>query len=279
MRLPINMLSTLPFTFGIPLIGRAAAANWPLVEALLDLTLASVRAQTDQQFAIVIAGHDRPRADWADPRITFLQADWPARDPRSDNLDSGRKKHEISQFVLRRGGGLLMFLDADDWIDTRLVETARAMIGPEHVGGIVETGYATDLRSLRVAPLPHPQVFDLAFHRVCGSCTIARLDPGESDPLYRDPSSILHDHHRWIETARAHGADFVRLPVKGNYLINTSENHSERHGPFAEWRQSFTDRVNRASVPLGRDLAARFGLTLEDIRRVSALAAHGLEKA
>ena len=32
-----------PFTFGIPLIARAATRDWPLVEALLDLTLTSVR--------------------------------------------------------------------------------------------------------------------------------------------------------------------------------------------------------------------------------------------
>jgi hypothetical protein len=35
------------------------AQNWPLVEALIDLTVTSVRAQTDPNFHI-IAGHDRP---------------------------------------------------------------------------------------------------------------------------------------------------------------------------------------------------------------------------
>ena len=67
-----------PFTFGIPLIARAATANWPLVEALLDLTLTSVRGQTDSDFRIVIAGHDRPETAPDDTRTTFIAADWPA---------------------------------------------------------------------------------------------------------------------------------------------------------------------------------------------------------
>jgi hypothetical protein len=94
-----------PFTFGIPLIARASARHWPLTEALLGLTLASVQAQTDQDFRVVIAGHDRPDLPSADGRVRFLEADWPAEPVRPDNLDSGRKKHAISRFVREGGGG------------------------------------------------------------------------------------------------------------------------------------------------------------------------------
>jgi hypothetical protein len=94
-----------PFTFGIPLIARSASRNWPLVEALLELTLTSVRSQTDQDFQIVIAGHDRPDLSLDDLRTTFIAADWPAEAVRADNLDSGQKKHAINQRVLARGGG------------------------------------------------------------------------------------------------------------------------------------------------------------------------------
>ena len=133
-----------PFTFGIPLIARAAAGNWALVEALLDLTLTSVRAQSDPDFRIVIAGHDWPQIPLDAERTTFIPAGWPAEPVRPDNLDSGRKKHVIEQHVLANGGGLLMFLDADDWVDIRLVETARRMIGPNHVGGLIDrVGYHT----------------------------------------------------------------------------------------------------------------------------------------
>lgn len=185
---------------------------------------------------------------------------------RADNLDSGRKKHAISTCVLERGGGLLMFLDADDWVDIRLVEAARAAIAPHHIGGLVVEGFATDLRRLRAAPIPHPRIFEGEFHRVCGSSTVARLSPSESDPLRRDPHSIMHEHYRWLEVAQEHGVAVARLPVKGNYVINTSANHSERHGPFADWRQTFTDAVGSEGTCIDDGFLARFGLSLRRLR-------------
>jgi hypothetical protein len=162
-----------------------------------------------------------------------------------------------------------MFLDADDWVDVGLVATARTMIGPGHIGGLVDSGFATDFRNLRSAAIPHPGIFDGEFHRVCGSSTVARLKPDDPDPLRRDPCKVLHEHYRWIEVARECGADLVRLPVSGNYVINTSENHSEVHGPFARWRRAFTEAVSREGNDIGEPFAARFGLRFEQIRAVS----------
>jgi hypothetical protein len=231
------MYSACSFTFCIPLMPRAAARDWQLVEALLGLTLASVRAQTDRNFRVIIAGHDRPRCIPADDRFMFLKSDWPAEAPDSRNCDAGRKKYALKEAVLQEGGGLLMYLDADDWIDARLVETARRAIGPEHVGGIVDTGFAIDFRNLTVTPLPHPRVFAGGFHRLCGSSVVARMRPQDSDAFRRDPWSMIVSHHEWIEAARAQEAAVARLPVAGGYLINTSENHSELYGPYAEWRR------------------------------------------
>ena len=143
------MGSTIPFTFGIALVPRANARDWPLVEALLDLTLASVRAQTDPDFRVLLACHDRPRLRWDDPRVELVEAGWPVEPPDPHNDDSGRKKHALNDLVLARGGGLLMLLDADDWVDTRLVEAARAAVGPDVVGAVVEDGLAVDFRTLR----------------------------------------------------------------------------------------------------------------------------------
>jgi hypothetical protein len=258
-----------PFTFGIPLIARAAARDWGRVEALLALTLASLRAQSDPDFRIVIAGHDRPRAAFGDDRLVFLEAEWPAAPVRSDNLDSGRKKYAINAHVRDGGGGLLMFVDADDWVDVHLVATARARIGPRHSGGLIAAGYAVDFRELRAAPLPHPRIFRGGFHRLCGSSTILRLAPEDPDPLRRDPYRALHEHYRWIEVARAHRLRVARLPVCGGYVINTAENHSEIHGPYADWRRDFTRRVGREGTAIDAAFATCFGLTLERIRAAS----------
>jgi hypothetical protein len=258
-----------PFTFGIPLIARAATRNWRLVEALLDLTLTSVRGQTDPDFRIVIAGHDRPDTAPDDARITFIAVDWPAEAVRSDNLDSGRKKHAINELVRHSGGGLLMFLDSDDWVDVRLVETARAVIGPNHLGGLIGSGFATDFRNLRRIVVPHPAIFNGEFHRLCGSSTVARLRPEDPNPLRRDPYKLLHEHYRWIEVAREYGAELMRLPVSGNYVINTTQNHSEIHGPFARWRRSFARCVSREGVEVDDTFLIRFGLRFAQVRSIS----------
>jgi hypothetical protein len=155
-------------------------------------------------------------------------------------------------------------------VDRRLVETARAMIGPDHLGGLIETGFGTDIRSLVVAPIPNP-AFAGEFHRLCGSSTIARLTPGHTDLLRRDSFRVMHEHYRWIEVAGEQGAALAHLPVAGNYLINTSQNHSENYGPFARWRQDFTNAVRREGKPIDDTFLARFGLPLASVRAVSDL--------
>ena len=264
------MASPVPFHFGIALTPRVAAGNWAVVEALLDLTLASVLAQTDADFRVVLMGHDRPRTAMdGDPRLTYVAADWPVRDTGPHNDDSGRKKHAINDLVLARGGGLLMLLDADDWVGRHTVAVARAAIGPDHVGGLSARGAIIDFQTLRAAPLPHGGVFPEPFHRLCGSSTVAMLRPGAVSPIRRDPFAVLRSHHRWVEVAREHRASLADLPVAGAYLVNTSENHSEVHGPHGDWRRGLTAAVNREGRPLDDALAARFGLSAARVRAAS----------
>jgi hypothetical protein len=248
------------FIFGIPLLPRACAGDWRRIEELLELTLASVFAQTDQDFKVLIAGHDKPRLDLCDPRIEFLEADWPAGQVRADNLDRGRKTWLINRRVVESGGGLLMLLDADDWVERELVAASRACIAPDHAAGLIETGYAIDFGNLRAAAIPDPVVFPEAFHRICGSSSVLQVRPDSSAPLLSNPYAVLHEHYRLPEVAAEHGAHLGILPVAGGYLINTCENHSENYGPFAGWRAQFTAAVNRHGFPVDANFTARFGI-------------------
>ena len=260
-----------PFTFGIALVPRALARNWTLVETLLNLTLASVRAQTDAKFRVIIAGHDRPRTNMdGDPRMSFLPADWPVQETGPNNDDSGRKKHAINDYVLAQGGGLFMLVDADDWVDRDTVAAARARIGPEHVGGLIQAGAILDFQSQRMAALPHPGIFPGAFHRLCGTSTVALLRPDEADPGRRDPFSILRSHHQWLEVAQEYGLQLANLPISASYLINTSENHSDIHGPHLAWRRTLTAAVNGQGRVLDDTLAAPFGLSAASVRAAAA---------
>jgi hypothetical protein len=90
--------------------------------------------------------------------------------------------------------------------------------------------------------------------------TVARLVASCRDPLRRNPRAVLHEHFRWPEAACEHGARVVLLQVYGSYVINTAENHSELHGPFAAWRLDFGTRAGCEGRALDADFAARFGL-------------------
>ena len=72
-----------------------------------------------------------------------------------------------------------------------------------------------------------------------------------------------------MEVAAAHGAGLMRLPVSGAYLVNTGENHSDVHGPYAAWRRGFIERVNRVGRDLDAETAARFGQNIELLRPAS----------
>ena len=252
-------MSAEPFTFGIPLIARAVASDWRLVEALLALTLRSLAGQSDRDFRVVVAGHDKPGLDDAAVPFDFLRVGWPVEAVRGDNLDRGRKVQAINEAVLAAAGGLLMFVDADDWIDTRLVATARATIAPGQVGGTIVRGWAVDPHGGRALPIPHA-AFGQSFDRLCGSSVVARLDPLGGDALHRDPYAVLHEHYRFTELVGECGASCGLLDVEGAYVVNTTANHSEVHGPFAAWRRTFNDQVTRDGVPMDDRFLFRFGL-------------------
>lgn len=257
-------MTQVPFTFAVAVMARTTARAWSVVEALLGLTLRSVLGQTDQEFRVLLAGHDRPGCLPRDQRIEFHEVDWRVEAPGPHNDDGGRKKHLLNDVVLKRGGGYLMWLDADDWVDRRTVEITRAAMG-ERIGGVITTGLAIDIQTLKAAALPDGRIFGSDFHRVCGSSTIARLRPEDADPLRRDPFTHLRSHHRWIEEAEARGAELARLSLTGGYLINTSENHSDLYGPHVDWRRGFTRAVNRFGAVLDGATLDGFGLNMDHL--------------
>lgn len=262
------------FVFGIPLIARSRAADWERVDALLGLTLCSVLAQDDPDFEVLLAGHDVPPC-WpaltaGDRRFRFLPARHEAERPTGRNDDAGIKKWAIKEEVTRGGGGLLMYLDADDLVARNTVAAARAGIGPVSVGGVLARGVILDVASGQAAALPDPRIYDGGFHELCGSSTIARIEPTSDDPVRRDPYEVLGSHHVWPERAAEAGLRLDWLEVWGAYLVNSGQNHSETYGSHAEWRRTLNAALLRAGHPFGPDLAARFGLGPDALASLAA---------
>lgn len=252
-----------PFTFGIAVMARATARDWARVRRLLALTVRSARAASDRDTRVLVAGHEPAEAD-----VESLVADWPApgrRDFQAQMDDAGRKQRLVQARVLEAGGGLLMLLDADDWVETGFVSAARAAVRPDRVGGVVERGALVDARTRRAATAPDPRIFDGPFHRMCGSSGVFRLRPEAADPFRRNPLRELRVHSRWAEEARARGAELAPIAAEAAYLVNTGENNSETIGPHAGWKVGVVNEVNRLGRAMDAADAARWGLSLSDI--------------
>jgi hypothetical protein len=194
-----------------------------------------------------------------DPRFDFIQADWPEEPITAANDDGGRKKWLIKERCRRRGGGLLMFLDADDRVDQRLVAAARAGIGPKVEGGLIQSGWMLDDETGRVLRTPYPGVYDQGFDRLCGSSAIARVAPQAVDAARRDPHAALGSHHVWRESAEALGWTLAALPVEGVYVVGHPVSHSETQGPHRAWRVQLTEAVRRRGAPADETFWRRFG--------------------
>lgn len=261
-------MDRVPFTFAVALAPRSAVRSWARVEALLGLTLKAAAAQTDPHWRVLLLGHDRPSVLADDRRVEFRRADWAAEPTGPENRDAGRKKAMLTEMALADGGGLFMFLDADDWVGRTLVETARRTIRGEVAGGFVARGWAVDPIRERRAALPG--VTPAQFHQLCGSSTVARLRPDADDPVRRDPMTALGSHHLWPETAADLGLTVAPLDATAAYLVGTSENHSETLGWNAGWRRSLTDRVAQEGEVTDDAWLSRFGLRRTDLAPLHA---------
>ncbi|MAX01229.1 MAG: hypothetical protein CMN72_16640 [Sphingomonas sp.] len=247
------------FYFGIPLISAAAANDWQRVNQLLRDTLHSVQAQEDGNFRVIIVGDDAP-IGWRegfgqDERFVFVAANAARSAPTGANDDAGVKRWMIRKWVKDAGGGLLMLLDADDLVDRATVRMARERMRGDVRAAVIGKGVAIDWVSGYALELPHAEVYEGAFHTLCGSSTIARIAPND------DPFDALGSHHRWPENAAEQEIDLIRLPLWGGYRVNSDQNHSETHGPYAAWRQWFNRAVVEHGAPLSPALQHRLAFT------------------
>lgn len=94
--------------FGIPLRSKAASNDWKNVERIFNRTLYSVYRQTDPEFKIFVACHDKPSLERGyDDRVEFLISDTPIPTNRKEMmLEKGWKVSMIASRIRESGGGI-----------------------------------------------------------------------------------------------------------------------------------------------------------------------------
>lgn len=115
--------------FAISLKSKQVSKDWERVQENLAKTLRSILRNSDQNFRIVIAGHEKPKIEeMKHRRVTWLCVDFPPpSNPRQFSGDKMRKRKVIGVYLRKINfSGFFMPLDADDWVHYRFVEYIRS---------------------------------------------------------------------------------------------------------------------------------------------------------
>lgn len=211
-------------TFGIPLLSRRIARDWPSAQRLLANTLRSVFNQS-ADVRVIVACHEAPDIDEArDPRVQIVQVDFDI--PRfqwEQEIDRMRKLEVIAAAHRAQGAGWLFILDADDLVSRTLAER---ILKAQTKAVCVRNGYRLDVRRGMVQPLSR-------FWRKCGSCVAVNWTAEELPvkPLSDNPP-VFHQfaetrHYLLPEFFAARGWSMSYEDLAAAYLVNHGQNQSD----------------------------------------------------
>lgn len=212
-------------TFGIPLLSRRVARDWPAAQRLLANTLRSVFNQSAPDIKVIVACHEPPEIDEIrDPRVTVAPVDFDI--PRfqwEQEIDRMRKLEVIAAAHRKQGGGWLFILDADDLVSRTL---AQRIAAAKTKAVVVRNGYRLDVRRGMAQPLNR-------FWKKCGSCVAVNWAEDELPlvPLSDNPP-VFHQyaetrHYLLPEFFAKRGWSASYEDMGAAYLINHGQNQSD----------------------------------------------------
>ena len=227
--------------FAAPLMSRAFADDWSAVSRAVARAVASLRAQSDPNWRLLLCSQDRPEGVDFDDRVRFLPFDRAVegfdKKPKVETLCRALPDH-------MPGDGYLFALDADDVVHPDLVAWMRR----DHNGRgyWLRDGYMIDARTGEVgrlgsrrpwAPLRRP------FIAQCGSSAALYVDFRTDQGFEHVARRFYRPGHRGFrENAAAHGLPLDRVPFPAAlYVMNTGENMRQKRG-----------KLDRKLVQLGR---------------------------
>lgn len=218
--------------FCAPLMGRHMANDWGVISAGVMQMVASLMAQTDPNWTLLLTSQDRPDGLPDDPRITFLPFTAPV-----DGMDKSPKvKHLMRSLPSQMAGtdGYLHALDADDILHPDLVAHIRRDNNGHgywhRLGGMLDvaTGQIARCgpRTLRY-PTSRP------FMSQCGSSAAIYVD--FRDPARRADEVAMHfyssGHRNFRRVTKALGLAIAPIPFPAAlYVMNTGENMRQKRG-------------------------------------------------
>lgn len=227
------------FYFAIPMIPLGYANDPQRSLDLLRTTVISLLRQEDSHFQILIAAEETLPIGCHDARIRWLHTPPHQRGWK----DLRWRQTSLAAHVRERGGGWLMFVDADDLVSRRVVRHVREH-GDEADVFMARSGWEYDCRASKVRLAPR-------FWNMCGTSFAIRWRPEE---LPETPSPeptgdyvLATPHHAfWPEACRARGKVIRPFPfLAAMYRIFHGQNYSLETAFQHGWKRA----LYRALIP------------------------------
>jgi len=218
--------------FVIPLKSPRVARSWEYVSRLFERCLRSVCNQTGGRYQALVVCHERPRINFNDPRIRYIEVDFTVPDSRLSSLNRDKRRKVLTGLIHARHyqPSHVMVVDADDCVSRRLGELVAR--NPRSCGWYVENGYVYQDGSKRIY-LKRNQ-----FYRWCGTCNIIRYDLLDLPPTVDDPETtpLPTGHVKIKEMLANSGTPLEPLPFPGAVYVNS------KHGEGTEARRTFRSK-------------------------------------
>ncbi|MFP7299296.1 glycosyltransferase family A protein [Neobacillus niacini] len=231
---PVNV----EVAFAISLKSKRSSRNWTRVQNNLARTLRSILNNTDQNFKIVIAGHEKPNIEEMENiRVTWLPVRYPPPKYISKfSSDKFRKRRVIGAYLRKIGfSGYFMPLDADDWVHYRFVEFIRSH--PIKDAFVMNTGCMANFKNKQV------WLRD-GFYFSCGSSAVFYFRNNDF-PLTSRKADVIKTKFKWV--ILAHGKVTKYLKNKNYLLVNF---------PFVTWVVAHGDNNTIIKRKLKRTISA-----------------------
>lgn len=172
--------------FAISLKSKKVSRNWDVVQQQLAKTIQSILNSSDQNFRIIVAGHEKPNIkELSNSKVTWISVNFPlSRSKVGMSNDKMKKRYAIAHYLSKEGfSGYFMPLDADDWVHHRFVEYLNK--SPVSKAYILNKGIMSNLKRNEIWLISN-------FYKHCGSCAVFYFENHELPKDNKPSGGIFH---------------------------------------------------------------------------------------
>ena len=144
--------------FVVPIKPKAVSKNWAFDNQLLERTVRSICAQTNDSFKLIVVYNDQPEINFVHPNIFFLHYSFPpvkvdefedldyvlkyyTREYAEKMMDKGKKIHYGCKHAIELGCNYLMGVDSDDLVSNQFAKFVHQNCWSNKAGWRIKKGF------------------------------------------------------------------------------------------------------------------------------------------